>query len=326
MRHVSRFVFYRFTSAILVSAAAMAAFAEVPKIKAADLVCNGESFFAASNICSELTRLARADGVISQGESFRQVAVSGAPLASIIDQYKNCNPKPVYLVSDGAGIDLMGSSDMKGLGDKLMQYLEEMRKGGTKKLLWMIYPDPQSPMGSAQLKQGQDLWAEEVPKIMKDVTDPEVTLVDLRETWAGKYSQYTSDGIHCTNAGGTATAEAFWEAMKADDWAFFDTSSDTIPTTVLSSGTVFTAAPVPVVARVAGSSAPVLTLSVENPSEIAIRLTTVSGRTILSAARRRIDGSGLQPVTVPLGGVARGMYCCEVRTGHRIHQSKVIVP
>src|SRR5690606_39963802 len=42
------------------------------KIKAADLVVNGESFFAMSNITSELTRLARQDGYINANESFRQ--------------------------------------------------------------------------------------------------------------------------------------------------------------------------------------------------------------------------------------------------------------
>src|SRR4051812_36288361 len=79
------------------------------KVKASDVVINGESFFAAANIASELTRLARADGFIGAGESFRQIAVSGAVMTGILNQYKNCSPKPVYMITDGGGNDLMGS-------------------------------------------------------------------------------------------------------------------------------------------------------------------------------------------------------------------------
>lgn len=319
MRHVFGHSLRTFTFATFLSASCMLAYAEKPTLKGADLLCNGESFFAASNICSELTRLARADGVLPSSESFKQAAVSGAPIASIVNQYKNHNPKPTYLVSDGAGIDLMSSNNMQSLGNTLKQYLEEMKKGGTKCLLWMIYPDPQGGNWGT-LKTNQDLWAIEVPKIMKDVTEPKVTLVDLRKVWEGKYGQYTTDGIHCTNAGGTATAEAFWNAMKADDWAFFDTGLK-----VSTLQTTNSSRPSSIVGTTLKNGKVAVSLSLDKPSDIALRLTTVSGRTILSA-KRQTTGSGLQTVEFKHAALAKGVYCCQVTAGSAKRQFALLVP
>lgn len=204
------------------------------KIKAADLAVNGESFFAASNINAELTRLARADGYIGTGESFRQIAVSGALAAGVLNQYKNSTPKPVYLISDGGGNDLMRSCGgaptvqcdvIKTTVSTVQQYFNEMKAGGTKKVLWMRYPDPQGS-NWATLKANQDVFNPEVEKLCKASTEPKCLWVDLRPVWDGHYAQYTSDGIHATNAGGTATAEAFWKAMKENN--FFDLAATRI--------------------------------------------------------------------------------------------------
>lgn len=195
------------------------------KITASELVVNGESFFAASNIRDELNRLARADGYIGANESFRQVAVSGASISAILNQYKGANPKPKYLVTDGGGIDLMQSCGgtpttnctvIKNTLNTAQQYFTEMKNSGTKAVLWMRYPDP---IGSqwATLKANHDVYNPEVEKICGASTEPKCLWVDLRTTWNGK-SNYTDDGIHCTAAGGTATAQAFWAAMKTNDF------------------------------------------------------------------------------------------------------------
>ena len=134
-----------------------------------DVVVNGESFFAAANITSELSRLAREDGILASGDNFKQIAVSGASISSILSFYRNCNPKPTYLISDGAGIDLMNGncsdencSVIQNSKNTLEEYLQAMRDGGTEKLLWMIYPDP---IGGnwANLKNNQDIWCLENP-------------------------------------------------------------------------------------------------------------------------------------------------------------------
>lgn len=325
MRHMLGYCLKSFTIASLFAASLLQAQQSVTKINPQDLVTNGESFFEASNITSELTRLARRDGFISQNESFRTVSKSGQPISVIIQQYKNCNPKPKYLISDGAGIDLMSGncsdvncSKIQDCANKLKDYLEEMRKGGTKKLLWMIYPDPQPPMGSATLKTNQDLWAEVVPPILNACEDPKPLIVDLRETWAGHYSQYTQDGIHCTQAGGTATAEAFWEAMIENN--FFD-----LETPVTEPLTIATVAPSAVLSRVVGNGIVAVSFSAGQPTNVALRLTTVSGRSVFTA-RRQASVSGMQTVEFPVGMVAPGLYCSEVRVGNLTSQSTLMVP
>jgi hypothetical protein len=289
----------------------------VTKFPASQLVTNGESFFQASNITSELTRLARADGYIGASESFKTVAVSGAPIASIVNQYKSCNPKPIYLVSDGAGIDLMSSSNISGLSNTLRQYLEEMKKGGTKKLLWMIYPDPQGGTW-ATLKRNQDLWAVAVPPIINGCTDPKTLLIDLRTVWAGHYSQYTSDGIHATSAGGTATAEAFWKMMK--DSNFFDLG----PVSVKKNSAVKTA-PSAFLGQTVSHNSLTFSLNFAQPTTgIAIRIATVSGRTVVAAAKHE-RFAGHETIKFPLGSIAPGVYCLEVQSGKFTEQSPLLV-
>jgi hypothetical protein len=266
-------------------------------IKGTDCVCNGESFFAAANICSELSRLAKADGILASNDNFKQIAVSGANLSQIMGFYKNCTPKPTYLVSDGAGIDLMSSSNISGLSNTLKQYLDEMKKGGTKKLLWMIYPDPQGS-NWATLKKNQDLWAVEVPKVMATITEPKVLLVDLRPVWAGHYTAYTTDGIHCTSAGGTATAEAFWKAMKENN--FFDLTP-VEPYTIAK-----TAAPSAFLGQVVANNCLFLSLSLAQPTAVTMRIMTVSGRTIASAAKQE-QFPGYQTIKFPLGAIVPGV-------------------
>jgi hypothetical protein len=310
------------TSAVILATAGL----QVPAlaqttVKGQDCVVNGESFFAASNIKDELSRLAKADGKLAQSESFKQIAVSGANISSILGFYKSCNPKPTYLISDGAGIDLMNGncSDencavIKSCKSTLLQYLEAMKTGGTKRLLWMIYPDPQGS-NWATLKTNQDIWAKVVPAVMATITEPKVTLIDLRPVWAGHYSQYTSDGIHATSAGGTATAEAMWKAMKESN--FFDLGPS--PTLAMP------AASGPFLGRTVAGGDLLLSLSLAQPAtEISLRILTASGRPVLSAASR--ESAGLRTVRFPLGQMASGMYYMTVKAGQASQHSPLLVP
>jgi hypothetical protein len=304
-----------FTAALICAGAGFQASSLGQTIKGTDCVCNGESFFQASNICSELSRLAKADGILASNDNFKQIAVSGAPLANIVNFYKNCTPKPTYLISDGAGIDLMTSSNISGLSNTLRQYLDEMKKGGTKKLLWMIYPDPQGS-NWATLKKNQDLWAQAVPPIINGCTDPKTLLVDLRPVWAGHYSQYTSDGIHATSAGGTATAEAFWKAMKENN--FFDLTP-VEPYTIAK-----TAAPSAFLGQVVANNCLFLSLSLAQPTAVTMRIMTVSGRTVVTA-EKQVQGSGLSTVQFPLSAIVPGVYCFEVQAGHSSERASLLV-
>jgi hypothetical protein len=291
-------------------------------IKGTDCVCNGESFFQASNICSELSRLAKADGVLASSDNFKQIAISGANISQILGFYKSCSPKPTFLVSDGAGIDLMNGnctdencSVIKSCKSTLLQYLDAMKTGGTKKLLWMIYPDPQKSYAGT-LKTNQDIWAKVVPEVMKTITVPKVLLVDLRPVWAGHYNEYTSDGIHATSAGGTATATAFWKAMK--DSNFFD-----LGVAVQQSAIVKTAQSV-VRGQTVSNNTVSLSLFLAQPASLTMRLTTVTGKT-LAYASKQAQSAGFQNVKFPLGAIAPGVYCLDVQTGKISERSSLLV-
>lgn len=299
-----------------------------PKLKGTDLAINGESFFAASNIASELTRLARADGVLPQNESFKQIAVSGASISQILNQYKNCNPKPKYLITDGGGIDMMQScggtptvdcATIKNALNTVRQYIAAMKEGGTKKFIWMRYPDPQGN-NWATLRANQDVYNPEVEKICKESKDPVCLWVDLRPVWEGHYQQYTSDGIHCTDAGGKASAEAFWKAMKENNWAFFDTNS--------TSSFDFFEAPhqskIPTITYVNERNI-TLNLFLEKPSIVGVNIFTMAGRCV-STAQYNISSSGSQKIEFPLKkAMAKGIYYCEIQIEKSIPKTATIV-
>ncbi len=300
-----------------------------PTLKGTDLVINGESFFAASNIASELTRLARADGVLPSNESFKQIAVSGAYISQILGYYKNCNPKPKYLLTDGGGNDLMPSCGgtptaectvIKNCSNTLQQYISEMKKGGTKKFLWMCYPDPQGAR-YVNLKANQDVWAVETKKMVLASENPKGLWFDMRTVWQGHYSQYTSDGIHCTSAGGTACAEAFWKVMKENNYAFFDTNT----TSINNENTVRNTNFLPVVSsQLVGNGNVTVSLSVDKPSNIKMQLTTLSGRNVFSADRQTAI-CGPQTIMFPIGTLSNGIYLCKIQNGNLTNQSKLII-
>jgi hypothetical protein len=82
----------------------------------------------------------------------------------------------------------------------------------------MRYPNPLGYFGG-DLKAKQDAYNPEAERVCRASTDPKCLWVDLRPVWDG-HGEYTTDGIHASNAGGTASAEAFWAAMKRNN--FFD--------------------------------------------------------------------------------------------------------
>jgi hypothetical protein len=291
------------------------------KPKANDVVINGESFFDGSNIKDELTRLARADGYIGATESFRQIAKAGAVMTGILNQFKNCTPKPIYVITDGGGNDIMGACtpadatcpSIKSALATVKLYFDEMKNSGVKKVMWMRYPDPQKAQFE-NLKKNQDIYNPEVEKICKASIEPKCQWIDMRIAWAGNYDKYTSDGIHPTAAGGTATAVAFWKAIK--DSNFF----------ALTPTGLAAAKPAPSGFRggfVSGGSLH-LTLDFDQPTDVTVTMTTLAGRVIFNAAKR--ETAGRTSPQFPLGAVAPGIYRLHLQTGSTGNQSLVRVP
>lgn len=293
-----------------------------PKIKGSDVLINGDSFFAMSNeIKKFLEEHARADGIIGQNESFRSEAVSGAVTSGIMNQYDKANPKPIYVIMDAGGNDcLMGNPN--NCKNNVQPLLDKMAAAGTKKVLWMRYPDPQSGMVDANsLKRNLDNLMPEVEKICKASVNPKVLWVDLRPTW-GTNRSYTSDGIHPTTAGAKATADAFWDAIKADNYAFFDTGTTSIPNYLVNN---HNAAPFQIISQFVRNGNLSVSLSIDQPSDILFQLTTVSGRSVFTT-QRYTSTSGKQTFELPAGSLAKGVYCTEIKAGKQSRQSTVYVP
>jgi hypothetical protein len=308
--------------AALLSAAAFSDSSAQTKIKGSDVVINGESFFAAANITAELTRLAKADGYIGASESFRQIAVSGAVMTGILNQYKNCTPKPIYVITDGGGNDLMGScggtptpecAAIKSALGTVKKYFDEMKAGGTKKVMWMRYPDPQGS-NWATLTANQNVYNPEVEKICKASIEPKCQWIDMRPVWEGHYAQYTSDGIHPTAAGGTATAEAFWKAAKSG--GFFELTTK-IAAPIDPGTSVFRGH------RIADHALSV-SLFLDHAAPVTLRLATLAGKSVLAAESQ--EGPGSRTLQYRLGSIPPGLYILDVKAGRSAKRSTLSIP
>lgn len=319
--------FVKMTFACLFMAFTM--YAEKPQLKANDLVTNGESFFQATLITEELSKLAREDGVLTENKDFHEVAVSGQNISTIIQQFKDCNPKPKYLVTDGGGIDLaMGVNCQAGdencskiveIKKTMQDYIAEMKKAGVKAFIWMGYPE--AP-GMTALTTNQAIWTKVTKKVIAEVKEPKAVYVDLLPVFAGHYNEYfKGDGLHPVQAGAAAAAKAFWDAMKADNYAFFNTGTVSISKQTINNNRVVSGQ---ILGQEMKNGNLSVSLFVGQPSDVKLRLTTVSGRSVFTA-QRHAAGSGKQNVVFHTGGLAQGIYCCEIRAGKQISQSTLLV-
>jgi len=303
-------------------------YAQKPQLTENDLLCNGESFFEMTDICKELSKLAREDGVLISDKNFKQVAQSGQPISVIKNNFVKANPKPKYVVTDGGGIDLMfancqpNDTSCKAIQDckkELLSYIEEMKKAGVKAFLWMGYPEVPNMQN---LTINQAIWTEVTKELIAQTTEPKAIYVDLLPVFAGHYNQYFSnnDYLHPNNTGSRAVAQAFWDAMKADNYAFFDTAKVSVSEQTINNKVVSNH----ILGQKMKNGNLYLSLSVDQPSDIKLRLTTASGRSVFTA-QKHAAYSGKQDVVFQTGRLASGVYLCEIRTGKQISQSTLLV-
>lgn len=198
------------------------------QVKASEVVFIGESFIAQTGAIPRLTsEHAREAGTIGMSESYRSFAVSGTQLTTgdIPNQYTRAqmaSPVKVILM-DGGGNDLlfgdnrcMGSFDAscKEVVDVVAEMFTDFKAGGVLDVVYFFYPDP---MGiGANIKDAMDILRPEMKKLCDEATDVRCIWVDQRETWDGNYDEFTSDGIHPTEAGSAASAKQIWDAMVAN--------------------------------------------------------------------------------------------------------------
>ncbi|WP_244648365.1 dockerin type I domain-containing protein [Ruminiclostridium herbifermentans] len=191
------------------------------KIKGSEVLVIGDSFIALSHdITKRLEENARKAGILDANDRFRDNSVSGTLLnggtsPTIPQQYKNgVNAGTVkYVIMDGGGNDcMMGSVD--GAASAFNSLIKEMEKSGTVKLFYMFYPDAQGGLAGL-LNPNLNRLRPMIQNTVLSSTKPKGYFFDLRPTFEGKYGQYIlSDGIHPTQAGSYATADAIWAEMQ----------------------------------------------------------------------------------------------------------------
>lgn len=190
-------------------------------IKGSEVLVIGDSFLALSHdITKRLEENARKAGVLDSSDRFRDNSVSGTLLnggssPNIPQQFKNgVNAGAVkYVIMDGGGNDcMMGSVD--GAYNAFKTLIKQMETDGVIKVFYLFYPDAQGGLAGV-LNPNLTKLRPLIQSTVLGSTTPKGYFYDLRPTFEGKYSQYIlSDGIHPTQAGSYAAADAIWAEMQ----------------------------------------------------------------------------------------------------------------
>lgn len=315
MRRISVLSKFILTSAIFVMVTS--GYAQLANVN--DLVINGESFFAMGIFAQEISKLAAADGYINQGEQFKNISVSGAPLANIINQYKNCNPKPKYVLTSGGGIDMMGMGGPVNVDqcvNTCKEYLKTMADNGTEKVLYLGYPRAMKNMAS-MLNPNLEQYCPKIKALCESTEKPRCYFVDLWDVW-GTNEAYTSDGIHQSDEGAKLTAQTFWKAIIDNN--IFDISSirNSKPLTIAKNGTQT------FLSQTVSNNNLLVSMFLSQPSRVNMNLTTVSGRRVTTMSRDA-NQTGYTTVQFPVGAMTPGVYCLEVQAGKVSKTSSLVI-
>jgi hypothetical protein len=178
----------------------------------------GESFIAMSSIPETIESLAAAAGSLGANEHYVDNSVSGTTLANdqIPSQYRNAQASNDirFVLMDGGGNDCLQANNPDGALRAAESLFQTMTQDGVEAIVYFFYPDP---VGSnyASLKSCLDTLRPQMQALCDGLTAPKCYWLDLRPVWDG-HNEYTSDGIHPTAAGSTATGNAIWEVMVAN--------------------------------------------------------------------------------------------------------------
>jgi len=163
---------------------------------------------------SRVNELARAAGVLGEGESFVDLAVSGSPIGTIVNQYNTRQAGATQvrvLLMDGGGINTIQGGGSEASVDNVVntftEHLDQVAADGTvEQIVYFLYPELPTIAGVAAMRPGMQAAcaASEVP----------CHFLDLQPLWEGN-PQYTGgDQIHPSQAGGAVIAEAIWAIMQ----------------------------------------------------------------------------------------------------------------
>lgn len=168
---------------------------------------------------------AKSAGSLPQSDKYVDNSVSGTLLSgsdpnAIPNQYKKAAQGGMikYVLMDGGGNDCLQQGSSGG-GDKALAaaqtLFQSMAQDKVEKVVYFFYPDPLGSFASGSLKTCLDALRPKMKALCDGLTAPKCYWLDLRTVWNG-HNEYTSDGIHPTSAGDTATGNAIWEVMKTN--------------------------------------------------------------------------------------------------------------
>jgi hypothetical protein len=191
-----------------------------------EVVVLGDSFFATTHeVTGYIEASARADGVISEGERYRDYSnlssnalALGAP--GIAGQYANAqadsNVRVVIMNGGGADV-LLGTCDVVEaecpvISEALLAFedlLSQMSADGVGAVVFVGYPDP-------QITEVREMMEVLLPLLESACTQrPSFChYLDLQAVFAGRQDDYLlPDGLNPTSLGAQASAVAIWDLM-----------------------------------------------------------------------------------------------------------------
>jgi hypothetical protein len=185
------------------------------QVQANEVVWIGDSWIQIPGTQHTRVRdLARAAGTIGPNEDYVDLAVSGSPIATIVNQYdtrESGATKVKVLLMDGGGIDTIqgngSQTSVTNVVNTFQQHLANVARDGTvEHIVYFLYPELSTIAGVAALRPGMQeaCAASTVP----------CHFLDLQPLWAGLPEHTGSDNIHPSTTGGTVIAEAIWAIMQ----------------------------------------------------------------------------------------------------------------
>ena len=184
-------------------------------VAANEVVWIGDSWIdIPGNQKTRVNELARAAGALGQNEAYVDLAVSGSPIATIVNQYNTRqagNTKVKVLLMDGGGIDTIqgGGSEasVSNVENAFEQHLAKVAADGTvEHIVYYLYPELPTIAGVAALRPRM--------KAACEASTVPCHFLDLQPLWEG-HPEYTGgDSIHASQAGGAVIAEAVWKIMQ----------------------------------------------------------------------------------------------------------------
>lgn len=161
--------------------------------------------------------LARAAGDIGQNEDFVDLAVSGSPIATIVNQYTTQEAGSVkvkLLLMDGGGIDTIegggSQSSVTHVVNTFTQFLTQVKSDGTvQAVVYFLYPQLSTIAGVAALRpvMSQACAASPVPCFF----------LDLQPLFAGHPEYIGPDGIHPNSTGAVVIGNALWNIIQTNN-------------------------------------------------------------------------------------------------------------